>query len=150
MSSRMLAPHTTCPACREEVFLDELVRGRCPLCGCSLEDYESSTSECEEFAERGDFSWLVFNYFIFRKFERLGVSPLQVMQLVSGFEESGGLPTGKAARFRFDVPMGAVDRLFPKRCAKCGKLFMRGGSKMVEGDLGKNTEVTSAYHCPHC
>ncbi len=149
MSSRMLAPHTTCPACREEVFLDELVRGRCPLCGCSLEDYESSSAECDEFADRGDFSWLVFNYFIFRRFEKLGVSPLQVMQLVSAFEESGGVTGGKGVRFRFEVPMGAVDHVRPKRCAKCGKVFLRGGSKQVVGDLGK-PEISRAYLCPHC
>ena len=42
MTSRMQSPHTTCPGCQEEVFLDELVGGKCPLCGCSLEDFDEA------------------------------------------------------------------------------------------------------------
>ena len=68
MTSRMHAPHTTCPGCQEEVFLDELVGGKCPLCGCSLEDFDESIGEYEGILDRSDLSWLIFNYFVFKKF----------------------------------------------------------------------------------
>ena len=34
MAPRINARHITCPGCQEEVFMEELVGGRCPLCGC--------------------------------------------------------------------------------------------------------------------
>ena len=76
MTSRTHAAHTTCPGCQEEVYLDELVKGRCPLCGCTLEDLEEVESEVDELLDRGDFSWLIFNYFLFKQFTDLGASPL--------------------------------------------------------------------------
>ena len=138
MTSRMLAPHTTCPGCQEEVYLDELVKGRCPLCGYTLEDFAEQASEMEEITERSDFSWLVFNYFIFKRFDELGVSPLQVMQLIAGLEDydgSEGFGNPPRTKFIFDLPMKIRDRLKPKRCSRCGRLFFRGGRKVLTGDL---------------
>jgi len=138
--SRMLAPHTTCPGCSEEVFLDELVRGKCPLCGCVLEEFEDQRNEMEEYVERGDFSWLVFNYFIFKRFDELGASPLQVMQLIAGLDEccatigEGEIPR---TRFDFELPMRFLDMIKPKRCARCGKVFFMGGRKILSGDLSR-------------
>jgi hypothetical protein len=57
----MQSPHTTCPGCQEEVFLDELVAGKCPLCGCSLEDFDETFGEYERILDRSDLSWLIFN-----------------------------------------------------------------------------------------
>ena len=75
MTSRMQSPHTTCPGCQEEVFLDELVGGKCPLCGCSLEDFDEAFGEYEGILDRPNLSWLIFNYFVFKKFVDLGVPP---------------------------------------------------------------------------
>ena len=75
MTSRMQSPHTTCPGCQEEVFLDELVGGKCPLCGCSLEDFDEAFGEYEGILDRSDLSWLIFNYFVFKKFVDLGCPP---------------------------------------------------------------------------
>lgn len=143
MTSRMLAPHTTCPGCREEVFLDELVKGRCPLCGCTLEDFEEGSNDME-MGDRADFSWLVFNMFLFRKFERLGVSPLHVMDMVAGWGESCTRPV--QTRYEFEVPMKPLDRMRPKRCTKCGRLFFGGAKKMISGDLTA-PDVTVTYIC---
>jgi ribosomal protein S27E len=147
----MLAPHTTCPGCREEVYLDELVKGRCPLCGCTLEDFEDGQGEMEEFIDRCDFSWLVFNYFIFKKFDEMGVSPLKIMQYVSGYEDPclRNVPGLQNTSFEFDVPFTFMDRIRPKRCEKCGKLFITGGKKIVSGDLS-DPGFTFSYHCRKC
>ncbi len=149
MTSRMLAPHTTCPGCQEEVFLDELVRGRCPLCGCTLEDFADQTGDMDEMVERSDFSWLVFNYFLFKKFDEMGANPLQVMQLIAGLDEcclnpvAGEFPRTK---FEFDIPMNLGDRIRPKKCTRCGKVFFRGGRKVLSGDLA-SPELKINYIC---
>jgi hypothetical protein len=145
----MLAPHTTCPGCQEEVYLDELVRGKCPLCGCVLEEFDGERSELDEIVERSDFSWLVFNYFIFKRFDELGASPLQVMQLIAGLDEccmnigSGEIPR---TRFDFELPMKLTDRFRPKKCARCGKIFFMNGRKVLSGDL-THPGFTISYFC---
>jgi len=137
MTSRTHAAHTTCPGCQEEVYLDELVKGRCPLCGCTLEDMEEVESEVEELLDRGDFSWLIFNYFLFKQFTDLGASPLKVMQLVSLYEDScmTDSVTRPDTRFELEITPGRFDHLVPRRCDRCGKLFLRGGKKILSGDL---------------
>ena len=112
MTSRMHAPHTTCPGCREVVYLDELVRGRCPLCGCTLEDFDSQESEIEDFIERSDLPWLVFNYFLFKRFLEIGASPLQIMQAVAAFNDQDLQGNGQKpdTRFVMEVPMKPFDR----------------------------------------
>ncbi len=151
MTSRTHAAHTTCPGCREEVYLDELVKGRCPLCGCTMDDVDTGDSEVEELLERGDFSWLVFSYFLFKQFTDLGASPLAVMQLISAYEDSctrDQVPCTDT-RFSLEIPMGRLDRLRLKQCGACGKHFIRGGRKVLSGDLSKpGYRVT--YRCSRC
>ncbi len=92
MTSRMQSPHTTCPGCQEEVFLDELVGGKCPLCGCSLEEFDEAFGEYEGILDRSDLSWLIFNYFVFKKFVDLGVPPHQIMEFVAAYEANAEKP----------------------------------------------------------
>jgi hypothetical protein len=143
MTSRMFAPHTTCPGCHEEVFLDELVRGRCPLCGCTLGECEDDHDD-GDYSDRSDFSWLVFSFFIFRKFERLGVGPLRIMELISRCD-SGEQGRGQSG-FEFEVPMSFFDRVRPKRCTRCRKVFFTGGRKLITGEL-HGSAVTIGYLC---
>jgi hypothetical protein len=141
---------TTCPGCNEQVFLDELVRGRCPLCGCALEDFE----EDDEFGgliERQDLTWLVFNYFLYKKFEQLGATPLQVMQFLTDNEGNCHMDGERWEKARFDlvVPLSFLERVRPKRCSVCRKLFFRGGQKRISGELGTmNPEIL--FECETC
>jgi len=151
MTSRMHAPHTTCPGCHEEVFLDELVSGKCPLCGCSLEEFEEAFGEFEGIIERSDLSWLIFNYFVFKQFVDLGVPPQQIMSFVTSYEENAEKPVEEWAKtdFTLEIPMGRWDRIRPKRCAKCGKWYISGGKKIIEGDMRRPT-VAVKYFCGGC
>jgi hypothetical protein len=151
MTSRIHAAHTTCPSCREEVFLEELVKGRCPLCGCELGEFAENEGELDEYLERSDLPWLVFNYFLFKRFMEMGASPLRVMELASGYNDpdSGVSGSRPDTSFLLEVPRGRLDRVRPKRCAKCRRLFIAGGKKMVSGDLAV-PGCTFVYHCPKC
>lgn len=151
MTSRINARHTTCPGCQEEVFLDELVGGRCPLCGCALEEDEAC-DEFEDGLDRTDLAWLVFHYFIFKKFDDLGVSPLQIMQLISNYSDDDGDDEGDLSActgYALDLPMRTLDRIRPKRCAKCGRVYIGGGKKVIAGDLRRPGHDIQ-YICPRC
>ncbi|MDD1674388.1 MAG: hypothetical protein LUQ13_01960 [Methanomicrobiales archaeon] len=149
MTSRINARHTICPGCQEEVFLDELVGGRCPLCGCTLEEIEDSCEEFEEGLDRSDLAWLMYHYFIFKKFDSLGASPFQILKLLASFDEENEEDSRETASFSLEVPMQAVDFLRPKRCAKCRRIFIRGGKKFVNGDL-RSPRMSVYYICKNC
>lgn len=151
MTSRMHAPHTTCPGCHEEVFLDELVSGKCPLCGCSLEEFEESFGELDGIIERSDLSWLIFNYFVFKQFVEIGVPPQQIMEFVAGYEDNADKPVEDWTKtaFTLELPMGSWDRIKPKQCAKCGTWFVSGGKKVIEGDM-RRTQVVERFVCGRC
>jgi hypothetical protein len=147
----MHAPHTTCPGCHEEVFLDELVSGKCPLCGCSLEEFEESFGELEGVIERTDLSWLIFNYFVFKQFVDLGVPPQQILDFINTYGENADKPADevKETAFTLEIPMKHLDRIRPKRCSACGNWFIRGGKKKIEGDM-KKTALLVKFTCDRC
>jgi hypothetical protein len=149
MTVRVNAHHIICPGCLEKVFVDELVGGHCPLCGCVMEEDEG-VQEFEEVIERSDLAWIVFHYFVFRKFDALGVTPVQIMQLISQIEECGNTyPNPQKMEYHLEVPMGKTERFLPKRCAHCGSFFIRGGKKIIIGNLNQQG-YRSEYHCPSC
>ncbi|HDR73559.1 MAG TPA: hypothetical protein ENN85_06575 [Methanoculleus sp.] len=151
MTSRIHSPHTTCPYCKEEVYLDELVGGCCPLCGRSLEGDEEQAEVFDDLLERSDLSWLVFQYFLYRRLERLGANPLQIMQLVNRYEEqlNSGSEEGEPFEIMFDIPMTTTDRLRLKTCHLCGRVFLRGGKKKIYGNFRLN-DFQFTYFCTSC
>ncbi|MCQ8894816.1 MAG: hypothetical protein NQU46_09380 [Methanolinea sp.] len=151
MTYKTHAAHTTCPGCQEEVYLDELVKGRCPLCGCTLEDLEDVESDVEELIDRADFSWLILNYFIFKTLTDLGASPLKVMQLVSLYEDAC-MRDGRSkpdTRFELEISPGRFDTFIPRRCDRCGRVFFRGGRRILSGDLSL-PGYTISHRCGRC
>ncbi|MDD1673946.1 MAG: hypothetical protein LUP99_06015 [Methanomicrobiales archaeon] len=149
MTVRVNAHHIICPGCLEKVFVDELVGGHCPLCGCVMEE-EDDVQEFEEVIERSDLAWIVFHYFVFRKFDALGVSPIQIMQLISQLEEAGCTdPNPQKMDFHLEIPMGRLEKILPKRCTHCNVLFIRGGRKIISGNLNQQGYVVG-YRCPGC
>lgn len=151
MTSRMHAPHTTCPGCHEQVFLDELVSGKCPLCGCSLEEFEDSFGDFEGIIERSDLSWLIFNYFVFKQFVELGVPPQQIMEFVTAYENNADKPIEEWTKtdFVLEISFGWWDRVRIKVCSKCGKWFIKGGKKLIAGDM-RHTNIVVNYLCTTC
>jgi len=147
---RINAHHIICPSCQEKVFLDELVSGHCPLCGCMMEEGEIS-SELEHIIERSDIAWIIFHYFVFKKFDALGVSPLQILQVISQLENQceSEFHIPRKLEFRLEIPMNRLDRVRIKRCSKCRKLFMIGGKKIIFGNFNSNDSKIE-YICQNC
>ncbi len=147
MSARVNAHSIICPGCLEKVFMDELVAGHCPLCGCVMEEEE----EFEEVIDRSDLAWIVFQYYIFQKLDAMGVSPLQIMNLISRLEEQcgNGFPNIQRLEFRLEAPMRPWEHLLPKRCSHCRKWFLRRGRKILTGNLNEQG-FAKEYLCPSC
>jgi hypothetical protein len=150
MAPRVNARHTTCPGCQQEVFLEELVSGRCPLCGCDLEDTEEVCEGFDDVIDRSDLAWLLFHYFLYRKFEAMGASPVQTLSLINRCEGAfSGDTTPRETAYELDVPMALGDRVRLKRCSSCGRLFLFGGKKRISGDLARAGDEIR-YTCRNC
>ncbi len=155
MVYRTHARHTTCPGCNEEIYMEELVKGQCPLCGSPVEELEAQEEslEYDDIFERSELSWLVLQYFLFKKFQEFGANPLQVFRLLSSVEENGEIVATKKETEKFtyelDAELARLERLLPKRCSSCRKIFVRGASKKVSGDL-LTSGMTVSYRCPKC
>ena len=131
--------------------MEELVGGRCPLCGCELDGSEESCEGFEELLDHADLTWLVYQYFLFRKFEAMGASPLQTLHLISRCDDPGatGPSYPEGIPYSLEIPMTFWDRVRPKRCSRCRRIFVSGGRKLVAGDLGQTAQAFS-YICPSC
>ncbi|MCQ1539462.1 hypothetical protein FTO68_10790 [Methanocalculus taiwanensis] len=155
MGYRTHARHTTCPGCNEEIYMEELVKGQCPLCGSPVEELEASDEslDYDDGFERSELSWLVLQYFLFKKFEEVGANPLQVFRLLSTVEENIEIvSSGKEKEhyaYDMDAELSLVERLLLKRCSSCNKLFIRGATKKISGDLlSGGMKIT--YRCGKC
>ena len=151
MTSRMHAPHTTCPGCQEEVFLDELVGGKCPLCGCSLEDFEESIGEYDGILDRSDLSWLIFNYFVFKKFVNLGVSPRKSWNLsqITSRMQTSPRKSGQKRSFPLNSQWGSLTGSGPSDAQNatrslCGEVENRLPVTCAIRQFVSSTCVTSA------
>jgi len=143
MTPGMQTPHTTCPSCREEIYLEELVEGRCPLCGWSLDD-----DGCQdEFP--GDATPVAWSYCVLRQFSALGVSPADLLDLALRLEEGAEGDLDDDCSYTFCVRMTLGDRIRPKKCDRCGRLFIAGGEKRVTGSF-RSPDISTSYRCPGC
>ena len=73
------------------------------------------------------------------------------MDFISSYEENAEKPREEWTKteFSLELPMGIPDRIRPKRCAKCNRLFVRGGRKQIIGDM-RSTLVHIQYVCNRC
>ena len=147
----MQSPHTTCPGCQEEVFLDELVGGKCPLCGCSLEDFDESFGEYEGILDRSDLSWLIFNYFVFKKFVDLGVSSPPDHGVCCNLRTECGETSRRVDKNGVHTrnPYEPVGSDQTQALLKVQKIIFPGRKKTIRGDM-RNTHLTSEYLCDWC
>ncbi|HQP71378.1 MAG TPA: hypothetical protein PLP90_01745 [Methanoculleus sp.] len=94
---------------------------------------------------------MVFQYYVFKRFCGEGATPLQVMQILSRYEEACQCNPLEAEKMQFtlEVPMRRLERLLPKRCERCGRIFFRGGKAVISGDL-VSPDYRRSHICPSC
>jgi hypothetical protein len=81
----------------------------------------------------------------------MGVPPHQIMEFVSAYEQNAEKPPEEWTEtgFGLEIPMNTLDRIKPKRCVKCNKIFFRGGKKSIRGDM-RHTHLKVEFRCNHC
>lgn len=151
MTSRIYSPRTRCPGCREEVYLEELVEGCCPLCGSSFDEIEIQRAVFDDLPARSEISWMVFQFFLYRRLEALGAEPGAVLELITRLEGSmnGDGEECTTETFEIELPTPFIQRFLPKKCSRCGRIYILGGQRVATCSL-KTPLVSISDRCPHC
>ena len=125
------------------VYLDD-VRGRCPLCGCTLEDFDSQESEIQDFIERSNLPWLVFNYFLFKRFLE-GIKQARSRSWLPLQRSTTRYP-GQRAEAGYTVHHGSADEgdrpYTAERCGQCGKSSFQREGKSRQATLRLQGRIT--------
>lgn len=166
-----------CPGCKEETFEEELVLGKCPLCGTRISDAKepatSSTSEpfikCItdydespiDMMSEGPVRDIINDIFedIFSGVERT----LLISYMAYDISQNTGLEIKQArnvarqvvdldeAAFEFDVIPAWYDEFKLKKCTRCGKLHLMIGKKVLKGRIEDGVgEYDIEYVCRRC
>ena len=165
-----------CPGCKEETFEEELIQGKCPLCGTKvmeardtpsqstsepfikcISDYEESPLDFGD----GPVRDIINDIFedIFSGVERT----LLISYMAYDISQNTGLEIKQArnvarqvvdmdeASFEFDVVPAWYDEFKLKKCAKCGRLHLMVGKKVLKGRIEDGVgEYDIEYVCRRC
>jgi len=159
-----------CRGCGEEVFGEELISGRCPLCGFQLADdapqypepiivqAEQGSSEEEDAEPYGE----VLGEFLGDLFSGLERS-MFITHLARDIHGTTGVPLNICKRiarqvvdeershFQYQVQPSWRDQMALKRCSACGHRHFRVGTKVVSGSVVDGVgEYEISYRCPRC
>jgi len=163
--------HMRCRGCQEEIFGEELISGRCPLCGYQVtEDVlpspepiivmqaEQSNMYEEDVEPYGE----VVGDFLGDLFSGLERS-MFISHLARDIHDTTGVPYNMCKRiarqvvddersnFQFQVPSSLREQMLLKKCSVCGRLHFRLGSMIVSGSIVDGIgEYEINYRCPRC
>jgi hypothetical protein len=165
-----------CPGCKEETFEEELIMGRCPLCGARvmdpgepanntstepfikcITDYDDATLDLGGAPVRDIINDIFED--IFSGVERT----LLISYMAYDISQNTGLEIKQArnvarqvvdldeAAFEFDVIPAWYDEFRLKRCTRCGKLHLMIGKKILKGRIEDGVgEYDIEYVCKKC
>ncbi len=165
-----------CPGCKEETFEEELIAGKCPLCGTKIMDSTeppaSSASEpfikcISDYDETPiDLAGAPVRDIIEDIFEDIfsGVErTLLISYMAYDISQNTGLEIKQArnvarqvvdldeASFEFDVIPAWYDEFKLKKCSRCGKMHLMIGKKMLKGRIEDGVgEYDIEYICRRC
>ena len=165
-----------CPSCNEETFEEELIAGKCPLCGTKIMEPKASgnAASAEPFikcvtdydetsvdlgaAPVRDIIEDIFED-IFSNVERT----LLISYMAYDISQNTGLEIKQArnvarqvvdldeASFEFEVIPAWHDEFKLKKCARCGKLHLMIGRKVLKGCIEDGVgEYDIEYICRRC
>lgn len=165
-----------CPGCGEETFEEELIMGKCPLCGTKITDAtpEASSSLSEPFIRcTSDYEEMPFDMMgvsvrdmindifgdIFSGVERT----LLISYMAYDISQNTGLELKQArsvarqvvdqdeAAFEYDITPAWYDEFKIKKCAKCGRIHFMVGKKKLKGKIEDGIgEYDVEYICRRC
>ncbi|WP_424359944.1 hypothetical protein [Methanocella sp. MCL-LM] len=165
-----------CPGCKEETFEEELIQGKCPLCGTKvmetreapsqptsepfikcISDYEESPLDFGDAPVRDIINDIFED--IFSGVERT----LLISYMAYDISQNTGLEIKQArnvarqvvdmdeASFEFDVVHAWYDEFKLKKCARCGRLHLMIGKKVLKGRIEDGVgEYDIEYVCRRC
>jgi hypothetical protein len=165
-----------CPSCKEETFEEELIAGKCPLCGSKIMDSRepASSTTSEPFircitdydespldlggAPVRDIIEDIFED-IFSNVERT----LLISYMAYDISQNTGLEIKQArnvarqvvdldeAAFEFEVIPAWHDEFKLKKCSRCGKMHLMIGRKVLKGRIEDGVgEYDIEYVCRRC
>jgi len=165
-----------CSGCNEETFEEELVQGKCPLCGAKIQepreaavaavpepfircitDYEEAPFDLNGAPVRDVVEDILED--IFSGVERT----LLISYMAYDICQNTGLELKQArnvarqvvdldeAQFEFDVIPAWYDEFKVKKCARCGGLHLMIGKKILKGRIEDGVgEYDVEYVCRRC
>jgi hypothetical protein len=173
----MVMRQMRCPGCGEETFDDELVMGKCPLCGTRIKDNREAASGGSPDADSfitciPDYDELPFDMdpsMVDRMYDFFGdiFGDVERMLLISciayDISQNTGLELKQArkvardvvdqdqAEFECEVRPEWYDEFKLKKCAKCNRYHLKVGKKMLKGWIkDDDADYDIVYVCRHC
>jgi hypothetical protein len=167
-----------CPGCGENVFEEELIMGKCPLCGFKVAEPKESGSTAGASPEAfikcvpdydempfdmggSSFRDMVNDIFdeVFNGVERT----LLISYMAYDISQNTGLELKQArmvakqvidrdeADFEFELKPSWYDEFKVKKCDKCGRRHLMVGKKFLKGKIEDGVgEYDVVYVCRHC
>ncbi len=173
----MVMPQMRCPGCGEETFDDELIMGKCPLCGARIKEHKEAPSggspdadsfitcvpDYDEMPFDMDPSMMdrMYDFFgdIFTDVERM----LLISCIAYDISQNTGLELKQARRvarevvdqeqaeFEFEVKPEWYDEFKIKKCSKCGRYHLMVGKKLLKGWIkDDDADYDIVYMCRRC
>ena len=160
-----------CRGCGEETFSEELISGRCALCGFQVTDDTTPSPEpiiilkseqSNMYEEDAEPYGEVVGDFLGDLFSGLERS-MFISHLARDIRDTTEIPLNLCKRiarqvvdeersnFQFQVPYTIRDQMILKRCSVCGSYHLKIGAKLVSGSIVDGVgEYEVCYRCPRC
>jgi rRNA maturation protein Nop10 len=173
----MVMQNMRCPGCGEETFEDELIAGKCPLCGAKIKEpveQPSGGSSNDPFITCvPDYDEMPFDmanssvvdrmYDFFGDMFTVLERSLLISRIAYDISQNTGLELKQArkvardvvdqdqAEFEFKVQPEWYDEFKIKKCAKCGRKHLMVGKKVLKGWIkDDDADYEIEYICRHC
>ncbi len=134
-----------CLNCSERISGEELIDGRCPICGWRHDEHSSKVHEIDPSL------LMLFCQFVRRVEDSLAnQAPIDSSRRKEGrilFKN----PADRKPLHSFNLVTTRFDQIRIKKCHYCGRYHFRVGNKLLEvQELGPKSTYRKVYACPKC
>ena len=134
-----------CLNCCERISGEELIDGRCPMCGWRHDEHSPKAHEIDP-------SLLMLFYQFVRRIE----DSLANQASTDSTRRTEGImlfkkPSDRKPLHSFDLVTTRLDKIKIKKCHYCGRYHFRVGNKLLQVQkLGPKSTYRKLYSCPKC